>query len=130
MDDRRKFSRIFFNANAYIAQANIRWPTRIIDLCLNGALVERPPRLNPDSDDLVLHFTLPNSDVSLQMKVEATHQDTDWLGLRTQHIDVESISHLRRLIELNLADTNLLDRELNHFIEQHQNANAAPKNAE
>ncbi|QDF66407.1 PilZ domain-containing protein [Shewanella sp. SNU WT4] len=120
MDDRRKFSRIFFNANAYIAQSNIRWPTRIIDLCLNGALVERPPELNVKSPDLVLHFTLPSSDISLQMKVETSHQEKEWLGLRTQHIDVESISHLRRLIELNLGDTSLLDRELSLFIEQHR----------
>ena len=28
------------------------------------------------------------------------------------HIDLESISHLRRLVELNLGDSSLLEREL------------------
>ena len=34
------------------------------------------------------------------------------LGLFCHHIDIDSITHLRRLIELNLGDETLLQREL------------------
>jgi hypothetical protein len=33
-------------------------------------------------------------------------------GLRWKHIDVDSLTHLRRLLELNLTDPGLLNREL------------------
>ncbi|HXK57002.1 MAG TPA: PilZ domain-containing protein, partial [Gammaproteobacteria bacterium] len=34
------------------------------------------------------------------------------LGLRCVSIDMESIGHLRRLVELNLGDAELLHRDL------------------
>ncbi|VAX04921.1 hypothetical protein MNBD_GAMMA20-584, partial [hydrothermal vent metagenome] len=40
------------------------------------------------------------------------HSENDHIGFRCEHIDLESISHLRRLVELNLGDAKLLDREL------------------
>ena len=33
-------------------------------------------------------------------------------GLQWLHIDVDSLKHLRRLLELNLADPDLMNREL------------------
>jgi hypothetical protein len=33
-------------------------------------------------------------------------------GLQWRNIDVDSLTHLRRLLELNLNDPSLLDREL------------------
>ena len=36
----------------------------------------------------------------------------DLVGMVCRHIDVDSISHLRRLVELNLGDEALLEREL------------------
>ncbi len=31
------------------------------------------------------------------------------------HIDIESIAHLRRLVELNVGDDSLLHRDLEHL---------------
>jgi hypothetical protein len=41
-----------------------------------------------------------------------TRTRDDLLGFVCRHIDLESISHLRRLVELNLGDESLLEREL------------------
>jgi hypothetical protein len=46
------------------------------------------------------------------MEVELVHDDHNQLGFHCSHIDVDSISHLRRLIELNLGDEAELEREL------------------
>jgi hypothetical protein len=46
------------------------------------------------------------------MEVRLTHDDHGHLGFVCEHIDLESIAHLRRLVELNLADHNELEREL------------------
>jgi hypothetical protein len=43
------------------------------------------------------------------------HQDGQHIGIKCRHIDVDSLTRLRRLVELNLGDATLLDRELPHL---------------
>ncbi|UCX03894.1 PilZ domain-containing protein [Shewanella glacialimarina] len=118
MDERRKFSRILFDANAYLAQAESTWRTTILDLSLNGALVEIPETFSgTQNSDITLEFVLPDSDIQLVMNTKIVHKTSKHLGLRCLHIDVESISHLRRIIELNLGDAELLNRELEMLIQ-------------
>jgi hypothetical protein len=119
MDERRQFSRIFFDAKATLTQQDTVWPTTIHDLSLNGALVAEPPEFAPSELPIQLSFTLGESGVVVSMETQLTHQKEGQLGLECLHIDVESISHLRRMLELNLGDSSLLDRELKMFIEIH-----------
>jgi hypothetical protein len=53
----------------------------------------------------------------IKMQVRLTHEDNGQLGFVCQHIDLDSISHLRRLIELNLGDEEELHRELAALLE-------------
>lgn len=46
------------------------------------------------------------------MEVVLTRTQPQSLGFVCRHIDLDSISHLRRLVELNLGDEQLLEREL------------------
>ena len=110
MDERRKFSRILFATNAHLQQGVAQWETTILDLSLNGALVE---------DAITLSFILPESDIEIRMETELVHQKNAQLGLKCNFIDVDSISHLKRMVELNLGDASLLNRELMLFIEKH-----------
>lgn len=122
MDERRKFSRILFAASASLHQENEHWQTTILDLSLNGALVEEPRDFINSGKPIRLSFTLPESDIELQMETELIHQRNGQLGLKCNFIDVDSISHLKRMVELNLGDSTLLNRELAFFIEEHNNA--------
>lgn len=119
MDERRKFSRIFFAASAQIAQSIQTWETTILDLSLNGALVKEPKDFIANGKLVTLTFTLPQSDIQVQMETLLVHHEPGLLGLKCTHIDVDSISHLRRMVELNIGDANLLDRELSRFVEEH-----------
>ncbi|MGX9462472.1 PilZ domain-containing protein [Shewanella sp. A14] len=117
MDDRRKFSRILFAASAYLVQAEKTWQTKILDLSLNGALVEKPADYNEQQDSmLTLKFMLADSAIELTMETEIVHKTPEHLGLKCTHIDVDSITHLRRIIELNMGDAQLLNRELTFLI--------------
>ena len=117
MDDRRKFSRILFAASAYIAQDEQTWRTKILDLSLNGALIELPSGYTGQLNSiLMLEFVLPDSDIKLKMEAAIVHKTPEHLGLKCTHTDVESISHLRRIIELNIGDADLLNRELEMLI--------------
>ena len=44
------------------------------------------------------------------------HVDGANVGLRCDNIDLDSITHLRRLVELNVGDHNILERDLASLI--------------
>ncbi len=46
------------------------------------------------------------------MKVQLTHDRDDVLGYQCIAIDMDSIGHLRRLVELNLGAPKACEREL------------------
>lgn len=119
MDEKRQFSRILFATQAQLQQGGVSWETQILDLSLNGALVEEPLNFTNTGEDILLHFTLPGSDIVIDIDTVLSHQEKGLLGLTCHFIDIESISHLKRMVELNLGDASLLDRELALFIEAH-----------
>ena len=115
--DRRRFKRIAFDARTDLSQGEFTWPVKLIDLSLKGVLIERPdPWLgNPQQDFLVdIHLS---EDVDITMDAQLAHDDHGQLGFACLHISLESIERLRRLIELNLADPEELERELGALIE-------------
>ncbi|MGL6121966.1 MAG: PilZ domain-containing protein [Shewanella sp.] len=119
MDERRKFSRILFATNAHLQQGATQWDTTILDLSLNGALIEEPQNFIHSDDTFTLSFTLSGSEIEIRMETELVHHRNAQLGLKCNVIDIDSISHLKRMVELNLGDASLLTRELMLFIEKH-----------
>ena len=121
MKERRRFFRAGYLKPAQLQQGDQIWATTLLDLSLQGALLQRPEHWNAQASGLfMLTFTLDDSDIQISMEVEATHLDDKRLGVYCHHIDIDSVSHLRRLIELNVGDSELLMRELAHLIEDHQ----------
>jgi hypothetical protein len=51
------------------------------------------------------------------MSVELVHKEKGRLGFKCKHIDIDSITHLRRLVELNLGNADMLERELSALID-------------
>jgi hypothetical protein len=116
-EDRRRFKRIAFDAKTELKQGDQTWKVQLVDLSLKGLLIERPESWTADpAQPFEVDIRLSN-DVYVQMDVEITHDHNRQLGFVCRHIGLESISHLRRLIELNLADQAELDRELAALIE-------------
>lgn len=114
-DERRTFSRISFDADTFLCQDDRRWPVELIDISLNGVLVKLPDGWDGDpTKDTAVYIHL-GGDIAINMITRLTHQQEGRAGFQCDHIDLESISHLRRLVELNLGDTDLLERELSHL---------------
>ncbi|HGA2318744.1 TPA: PilZ domain-containing protein [Pseudomonas putida] len=116
-DDRRRFQRIDFDAPTELRQGDRRWPVKLLDLSLKGLLVERPSPWDADLTqdfDAIIHL---DSNVRVQMQVELRHEEDTRLGFICLYIDVESMSHLHRLVELNVADSTEMMRELRELIE-------------
>ncbi|HEB92606.1 MAG TPA: PilZ domain-containing protein [Gammaproteobacteria bacterium] len=113
-NEQRRFSRISFAADVQLVDAKGSWRSRLIDLSLKGALIAAPQDWSGQPGE---HFLLElaldrDEEVVVRMEVSVSHIENDHIGFRCEHIDLDSISHLRRLVELNLGDAELLDREL------------------
>lgn len=120
MTEKRRFTRIPFEATTHIVNAEKSWRSPLIDISLKGALLERPDGWQGELGE---HFSIEldldggESSISIQMEAEVAHIEDNHIGFNCLHIDLESITHLRRLIELNLGDESILDRELAALIE-------------
>ena len=117
-DNRRAFQRIFFEAPVAIKHNSHSHKGLLIDICLNGALVRKTDNWSPQSGEAVTLKIALSGDAQTMITMQTTvaHVDGDNVGFKREHIDMQSISHLRRLVELNLGDSNMLHRELEHLI--------------
>jgi len=110
--DRRRFQRFAFDAETVLLQGQRRWPVELHDLSLKGLLVHRPTGWDADPAQPFEARIRLSDDAEVRMEVEMTHAEGELIGMVCRYIDVDSISHLRRLVELNLGDEALLEREL------------------
>lgn len=111
-DDQRDFSRVHFEVSAMLHLGEEHWDTQLSDISLHGALIQRPKDWEPRSGSLYRLDIQLNPDVTISMDVHVAHSSDELLGLTCDDIDVDSITHLRRLVELNLGDAELVEREL------------------
>ncbi|SBV35590.1 conserved hypothetical protein [uncultured Stenotrophomonas sp.] len=117
-EDRRLFWRVpFHSAASVVAADGVTHAGRLHDLSLKGALFETTDawpgapggrcRLRVDlSEDMPIH-----------MQATVMHVEGRTIGLRCDEIDIDSITALRRVIELNAADPALLERELGVLVQ-------------
>lgn len=112
-EEKRFFTRIPFQGTVHMANTHGSWDTELMDISLNGALVAKPQDWQGSSTDhYMMELDLPNSHVEIRMEVVIAHVEDDRIGLQCKHIDLDSITHLRRLVELNLGDSSSLTRQL------------------
>jgi hypothetical protein len=114
-DERRRFSRIPFDAIAHLktTEGDLYLNLEVIDISLNGLLVAEPTdSLLKQDQQCHIDVLLEQGAIIIKMEGIVAHIDKGQVGLSCQEIDLESISHLKRLISLNLGDENLLNREL------------------
>ncbi|WP_117235922.1 PilZ domain-containing protein [Vibrio maerlii] len=117
MIERRKFSRISFEAPASIQQGSTTVSGTVRDLSLHGLLVssENASQLSQEQG-LTASVMLNDSEVSLTLTGQLVAALDKELHIRIDKIDLDSIAHLRRLVELNMADEELLNRDLESLI--------------
>lgn len=116
MENRRQFTRILFSIKALLAIDKKQYPVTIHDISLNGALVSTPKTSdNIKSKIGSLEFMLDENAPEIVMHVAVVHQENDETGLQCNAIDIDSITQLKRLIELNLGDQGQLDKELSQL---------------
>ncbi len=116
--DNRRFSRVLFSGPVQLKNNEALYTGQLHDLSLKGALLqlETASELQP-GQRFQLQFQLNESGLDLSMDVTVAHLHGSSVGVRCDKIDIDSASHLRRLLELNLGDADLLSRELTELSE-------------
>lgn len=114
---KRLFTRIHFEANAVLNTFPGKHECKLVDISLKGALVERRlPWRETIGEPCNLFVKLAGDGTSIHMAGEIAHVEEGRLGVRCTQIDLESITNLRRLVELNLGDEALLNREIHTMV--------------
>jgi hypothetical protein len=118
--ERRTFSRIPFTGKVAVLGVRHYWMAELLDISMKGVLISRPtewPEQPSDSYQLKIH--LGDSKVVITMDVSLAHASEECLGFCCEHIDLDSMTHLRRLLELNLGDEDRINQELSALIFMH-----------
>ncbi len=115
--NRRQFSRIGFDVSVILSQGDKRLFAELIDISLQGLLVSLDTDSPFDSEQIIDVIITLSCDSSIRMHTRQAHRHQRLLGLRCEQIDLDSMAHLRRLIELNLGNDGAANRELSALIE-------------
>lgn len=122
-EERRQYSRVTFAATTCIMQGDRSFITELIDISLNGLLVATPSNYHLRSDMPCSVKIQLSERATITMQVTLVHSSSQALGFHCTSIDMDSITHLRRLIEANLEDPNAPERVLSELVQKAELAN-------
>jgi hypothetical protein len=96
----------------------------VVDISLKGVLLQLPAGNAPQVGmPCLVKMPLGHNqgagapgDIVIAMAGELAHVEGAHAGVQCRSIDIESITHLRRLIEVNLGDPAASERELKALI--------------
>ena len=113
-ENRRRFRRIILRRPLLLAADGRSWPGELLDISLRGALMrtEQTPLPAVGSQGVADIALCDDPDYLIHMQVEVCRTEARHIALRVTGIDIEDACQLRRLVELNAGDPELLAREL------------------
>lgn len=117
--EQRHFTRIPFNTSAIIVNSRTGHKTmaELIDISLKGVLISKPDDWQGiNGEHYTVHLQLAGNEIEINLAVIEVHHEGEHIGFKTEHMDLDTATHLRRLVELNLGDESLLERELTELI--------------
>lgn len=110
--EKRHFHRVGFDGAAWLSCGIKEQACTIVDLSLHGALVTTGSPLDPGCECTLRIPLAEDAEIAMRIRVVRTSGVEHRMALECLTIDIDSIQHLRRLVELNLGDETLLQRDL------------------
>ena len=119
MVERRNFQRVPFATEAEIYCKDKKYHGELLDISLLGALVEGKENIPFETGnicELIIH--LIGSEIALHFDVDLVHRRGNRLGLRFIGKDTETMTHLKRLLELNIGSSEIIDKEISFWLKK------------
>jgi hypothetical protein len=118
-DGQRIFSRVPFSAPVTLHLAQQTLDVTLLDIALKGALVgTASPMALTLQQPCRLLLPLSDDGEGIEMSGRIVHLEGNHVGMKCEDIDLPSLTQLRRLLELNTGDADLMDRELSLLFSQ------------
>lgn len=114
--ERRRFSRIDLDAQVVLHQGNRSQQAQLLDISLKGLLVRPEDPAALSGHETVKAEVYLTEAFHFAMDCELAHRRNDLVGLSCHNMDLEGVMHLRRMLELNLADPDAAERELGELM--------------
>jgi len=113
LSEKRHFHRIAHDAPAVLKSSHGEIPAKVVDVSLKGCLLDLPVNATTtaNQENFTVEIVL-SEEIRIVMDVLQIHCKGTRAGFYCRHIDLDSISVLRRLVELNLGNMSLLERDL------------------
>ena len=114
--ERRHYSRIEFDGRCTIDFNQVTYQAELVDICLTGALIQASAAIGiSQGQNASISIELLGVDTKIDILAILVKREQDLLHFQLENIDLESTGHLRRLLELNLGDAKLIERELHQL---------------
>ncbi|OZB73330.1 MAG: hypothetical protein B7X37_08745 [Halothiobacillus sp. 14-55-98] len=119
--EQRKFARLSLSLPGSLKFEKRDYRVRIQDISLKGALIEQEHTQNDDSSKLDLqknssgHLVIladPEDIPLLELDVKILRNQSGMIGLTWPTIDLDNLTQLREILIANLANEELIDRDL------------------
>jgi hypothetical protein len=112
--ERRRFHRFPIAGSVRLYSGSAMWSTELHDMSLRGVLVARPDAWTAETGRFRLDVRLEGG-LMIGMGVELVRVCERELAFSCLKIDLDSFTRLKRFIELNLGNTEILGRELSQL---------------
>jgi len=118
VEERRKFHRIPFQCECQVHCGERVWSGELLDISLRGVLFRLSETVLLDKGSICyVDIVLAGSDIRLQFESELVHQQGDRHGFRFLSENLETLTHLRRLLELNTGEDESTRHEIEVWLE-------------
>jgi hypothetical protein len=103
--EHRRFRRFGFDAEAVLTTSSGCWHGKQVDVSLKGALISMPTCCGVRvGEPCRLELRLGDGSVVIRMDGDIAHVSGAGVGVSCRLLDLDSVMHLRRLVQLHLAD--------------------------
>jgi hypothetical protein len=119
--EKRQFHRVLYNTPALAISGENRWTCMVQDVSLKSCLLEFPESWEGDPQSIDRILIDLQGGLHVEMSVTFVHRRGRRLGFLCRNIDLESICVLRRIVELNLGDSALLERDFQSLVHPRSN---------
>ena len=111
--EQRHFQRVPFATGSTIEFGGEQHEAEVVDICLKGALLKLSgPTSHQRGEPCAVSIALAGTDAAIQFEAEVAHLRDQFLGVKLLKIDIDSMIHLRNIVELNTADPDQVRKEL------------------
>jgi len=123
-DEQRRFRRVDFVDAVRVVSDDVEgnhvasWEAECIDISMRGMLLEVPEKFPLEIGMPFEVQLMLSEDVMIEMPCTLVHIEGKQAGFRAEMMSLDSLTNLRRLLELNLADQSEIERELGALIKE------------